>query len=192
MSCPGPGVSKALRRRTYHEPSPQYKTFDGLFRTLSPFLTLFPQPKELFLMSSTRQVTSSTDNVKLIIDALADYAKETGIDLSKNPFAAKFEQSRSPNAILQLLEEREKAFKEYRNGNRRLLNCLNPAVTVLHRFLGILSRAAGLVSRSYHLVGLLTRPRQIPFPPASVLFVGIDTLLEVRPSDIFFSFKASL
>jgi fungal STAND N-terminal Goodbye domain len=107
-------------------------------------------------MSSTGQATSSTDNVKLIIDALADYAKETGIDLSKNPFAAKFEQSSSPDAILQLLGEREKAFKEYRDGKRRLINCLNPAVTVLHRFSGILSGAAGLVSRTYHLVSLLT------------------------------------
>ncbi len=98
-------------------------------------------------MSSTGQVTS-TENVKLIIDALADYATETGIDLSKNPFAAKLEQSQSPDAILQLLEGREKAFKEYRDGNRRLINCLNPAVTVLHGFSGILGQAVGLVSRT--------------------------------------------
>jgi hypothetical protein len=97
-----------------------------------------------------------TENVKLIINALADYAKETGIDLSKNPFAAKLEQSRSPEDILQLLEEREKAFKEYREENRRLTNFLNPAVKVLHGFSGILSEAAGLVSRKCHLVGLLT------------------------------------
>jgi fungal STAND N-terminal Goodbye domain len=107
-------------------------------------------------MSSTGQATSSTDNVQLIIGALADYAKETGTDLSKNPFAAKLEQSRSPDTILQLLEGREKAFKEYRDGKRRLTNCLNPAVKVLHRFSGILSGAAGLVSRKCHLVPLLT------------------------------------
>jgi hypothetical protein len=47
-------------------------------------------------MSSTGQATSSTDNVQLIIGALADYAKETGIDLSKNPFATNLEQSNSP------------------------------------------------------------------------------------------------
>jgi hypothetical protein len=106
-------------------------------------------------MSSTGQVPSSSDNLKLISDALADYAKETGIDLSKNPFATKFEQSSSPDAILRLLEEREKAFKEYRDGKgtqRRLINCLNPAVTVLHRFSGILSGAAGLVSPTYCII----------------------------------------
>jgi fungal STAND N-terminal Goodbye domain len=109
-------------------------------------------------MSSTGQATSSTDNVQLIIGALAGYAKETGIDLSKNPLAAKFEQSRSPDAILQLLGKREKAFKEYRNGKRGLMNCLNPVVKVLYRFSGILSEASGLVSHSCHLVlvGLLT------------------------------------
>ena len=107
-------------------------------------------------MSSTGQATSSADNVKLIVDVLAHYAKETGIDLSKNPFAVKLEQSRSSDTILQLLEEREKAFKEYRDGKRRLMNCLNPAVKVLYRFSGILREAVGQVSYTCHLVGLLT------------------------------------
>ena len=99
-------------------------------------------------MSSTGQATTSlTDNIQLIINALADYARETGMDLSKNPFAAKLEQSKSPDDILHLLEEREKAFKEYRDGKRGLINCLNPAVKVLHRFSGILGEIAGLVSR---------------------------------------------
>ena len=97
-------------------------------------------------MSSTAQATSPFENIKLIIDALADYSKETDIDLSKSPFAAKLEQSMLPEDILQLLEEREKAFKEYRKGNRRLTNFLKPTVKVLHGFSGILSSVAGLVS----------------------------------------------
>ena len=108
---------------------------------------------------STGQATSSTqaDNVQLIIDALADYTKETGIDLSKNPFAAKLEQTNSPEAILQLLQEREKAFKQYRNDNRGLINCLNPAVKILHRFSGILGPAVGQVGRrTGHRVNHLT------------------------------------
>jgi hypothetical protein len=112
-------------------------------------------------MSSTGQATPSTqaDNVQLIITALADYTKETGIDLSKNPFATKLKQpeSNSPEAILQLLQEREKAFKGYRNDYRKLINCLNPPVRILHRFSGILSKAAGLVSRrTGHVVNHLT------------------------------------
>ena len=88
----------------------------------------------------------STSNVQLIVDALADYAKITGIDLSKTPFASTLEQSNSPEAILELLEGREKAFKEYRDNNRRLINCLSPAVKVLQAFSGILGDAASLVS----------------------------------------------
>jgi hypothetical protein len=91
-------------------------------------------------MSSTGQVTSSTSIVRLITSALADYAKATGIDLSNNPFVAALEQSTSPEAILQLLRGHEKAFKEYRDGNRRLINHLSLAVKALQAFSGILSQ----------------------------------------------------
>ena len=99
-------------------------------------------------MSSIRQATSSS-NFQLIVEALADYAELTGIDLTKNPFAEKIQTSNSPEAILELLQEREKAFKEYRNVNRRLISCLSPAVEVLHALSGILGEAVSLVSVTY-------------------------------------------
>ena len=102
-------------------------------------------------MSSTGRSTFSATNIQLIIDALAEYAKITGVDLSKDPFAAMLEQSNSPEAILELLQEREKAFKEYRDGNRRLISCLSPAVNVLQAFSGILGEAVSLVSRERHI-----------------------------------------
>ena len=131
-------------------------------------------------MSLTGQTTSSSSNVQLIISALADYSKETGINISQNPFATALEQSNSPEAILQLLQQREKAFKEYRDGNRGLINCLSPAVRVLQAFSGILGEAVNLVSHTFRLIDLLIRPHQVPFPPAKALFVGIDALLDVR------------
>src|ERR1700733_13480715 len=97
-------------------------------------------------MSSTGQATSSPPNFQLITNALADYADLTGIDLTKNPFAVKIERLNSPEAILELLQEREKAFKEYREGNRRLISCLSPGVEVLHTFSGIVGEAVRLVS----------------------------------------------
>ena len=100
-------------------------------------------------MSST---ALSAENVKLIIDALADYAKETGIDLSKNPFATNLEQFKSSEDILQLLEDREKAFKEHRVENRGLINCLSPIVNVFQKFSGILSKAVSLVSHNFCVV----------------------------------------
>ena len=107
-------------------------------------------------MSSTGQATSSTSNLQLIINALADYAKITGVDLSTNPFADALKQSNSPDAILQLLQGREKAFKEYREGNRRLINCLSPAVKVLQAFSGILGEGVNLVSHKCRLASRLT------------------------------------
>ena len=97
-------------------------------------------------MSSTGQSAPPTYNVQLIIDAVANYANITGIELTKNPFAAALEQSNTPEAILQLLQGREKAFIEYRDGSRRLIGCLSPAVKVLRAFSGILGEAVSLVS----------------------------------------------
>ena len=106
-------------------------------------------------MSSTVQATSSTSstsNIQLITNALVDYEKQTGIDLSENPFAAAIKQADSPGAILELLREREKAFKDYREGNHKLISCLSPAVNVIQAFSGILGEAVSLVGHTYHLV----------------------------------------
>jgi hypothetical protein len=136
----------------------------------------------------TGQASSSTYDFQLIVDAaLADYAKITGKDLSKDPFADLLEKSKTPDAILELLQEREKAFGEYRRGNRKLIKCLSPLVKVLHAFSGVLSEAADLVSVTYHPVNLLTWPRQIPFSPAKAVFTSIDVLLTVRLFNILFN-----
>ena len=96
-------------------------------------------------MSSTAQATSSASTIQSIIDALADYTRVTGIDLSNNPFATTIEHLTSHEAILELLQERENAFKEYRDRNRRLISCLRPAIKVIQAFSGILGEAASLV-----------------------------------------------
>ena len=134
-------------------------------------------------MSSTGQLTSSS-NFRLIVKALADYAKLTGIDLTKNPFAEKIELSNSPDAILELLRERQKAFKEYRDMNRRLITCLTPAVEILHALSGILGDAVSMVSDSCHPADPLMWPHQVP---AKAVFTGIDVLLAVRPLNTLFN-----
>ncbi|KAH9971640.1 hypothetical protein BJV74DRAFT_990409 [Russula compacta] len=114
-------------------------------------------------MSSVGHTASPHSNFQLIIHALSQYAQTTGIDLSQNPFAEKLQLSNSPTAILELLEEREKGFKEYRDGNRKIIACLRPAVQILHAFSDTLDEALSLV----------------PFPPAKAVFVGIDVLLAI-------------
>jgi fungal STAND N-terminal Goodbye domain len=139
-------------------------------------------------MSSTGQATSSSSNIKLIVDdALANYTKITGIDLSTNSFAALLEQSYSPEDILVLLQERQKALKTYRDRNRRLISCLSPAVTIIHAFSSILGEAISLVSVTHRPVNLLTWPRQIPFSPVKAVLTSIDVLLTVRHLNTLFN-----
>jgi hypothetical protein len=132
-------------------------------------------------MPSAGQATSSASNFQLIIDtALADYTKITGTDLSKTPFATAIQHSSSLEAILQLLYEREKSFKEYREGNR-MINCLTPSVKILQTFSDVLGEAINNANSACH-PGFL---RQITFTPANALFAGIDTLLAVRHFSMF-------
>lgn len=138
--------------------------------------------------SSTSQAASSISNIQLTTSALADYTQITGIYLPKNPFATALKRSDSPEAILQLFQEREKAFKDCGDGNRRLIRCLSPAVNMIQAFSGILGEVDSLVSHKGDLITLLNRLRQVPFPLAKALFVGIDVLLAVRPSNALYLF----
>ena len=114
-------------------------------------------------MSSTVQATSTISPISniqlitdaLIADALFNYTKITGIDLSKHSFAAAIEQVNSPGAILELLQERQKEFKDYREENARLINYLSPVVNVIQTFSGVLGRAVSLVSLTCYIVTLL-------------------------------------
>jgi len=114
--------------------------------------------------------TYSTSTIHSIIDAaLADYTKLTGTDLSKTPFATALQQSNSPDAVIQLLHEREKAFKEYRDTDRRLINCLSPAVKVLQAFSDIVGEAVSKVSHTCHPPTLLTETSSDPLPTSKRL-----------------------
>ena len=108
-------------------------------------------------MSSSAQPTTSSNVQSIINAALADYTKTTGIDLSKSPFAATLEQSKSPEDILELLQEGQKAFIASRNRRQRLISCLRPVVTIIHSFSGILGKVVSLpvVSVTFCLMNLL-------------------------------------
>jgi len=95
-------------------------------------------------MSSTP--SSSASNFQSIFDvALSDYAKQTTIDLATHPFAQSLQNSDSPERIFDLLEDKAKQFQAYRDGNRKLINCLKPVVQVLHTVSGILGEASSMV-----------------------------------------------
>jgi hypothetical protein len=95
-------------------------------------------------MSESSLTTSS--NFQLIINALADYANQTGIDLTKHPFANQIQNCDSADAIFQLMKDKVDHFNAYRDEHRKLINCLNPVVQFLCTFSGTLGTALVLVS----------------------------------------------
>ena len=97
--------------------------------------------------------TATSPNFQSILDAsLPEYFKQTGIDLATHPSARILPNCNSADAILDLLEDRAKQFQAYRDGNRKLINCLKPVVQVLHAVSGVLGEAAAMVSVPSQLV----------------------------------------
>ena len=95
-------------------------------------------------MSST--ATSSSIFQSIFDAALSDYAKQTGIDLATYPFVQTLQTCDSADRILDLLQDKANQFQAYRDGNRKLINCLKPVVQVLHTVSGVLGEAATVVS----------------------------------------------
>jgi hypothetical protein len=111
-------------------------------------------------------MSSSSPNLQLIRDALDNYAEQMKIDIKNNPFAEELKDCDSPSAVLQLLERNRDEFKEYRDKNRKFIDCLDPVVGFVHAFSEVLGEAAGLVSSEqsfrslFHLT--LSAPGSIP------------------------------
>ena len=64
--------------------------------------------------------SSSPSNFQLIVDAFDDYTKQVGIDLTKNALADALRACDSPNAVFEPLQAKAHAFKDYRDGERKL------------------------------------------------------------------------
>jgi hypothetical protein len=95
-------------------------------------------------MSSTANSSSSFQSI--FDAALSEYTKETGIDLATHPSVRSLQNCDSVDAILDLVGDKAKQFQAYRDGNRKLINCLKPVVQVLHSASSMLIEAAAFVS----------------------------------------------
>ncbi|KAH8999592.1 hypothetical protein EDB86DRAFT_2828222 [Lactarius hatsudake] len=101
---------------------------------------------------------------KPILDAaLADYTNQVGIDLATHPLADGLQSCGSPYDVLKLLEDNANKFKDFRDGNRKLLNWLSPVVQIVHTLSAVLGASIALV----------------PFEPAKAVFAGVDVLIAV-------------
>lgn len=92
-----------------------------------------------------------SSSFQLIVDAFDDYARQVGMDLTKNPLADALRACDSPNAVLELLQAKAQGFQDYRDGDRTLINWLKPVVQVVHGFSGVIGQAISLVSQTFYL-----------------------------------------
>jgi hypothetical protein len=74
----------------------------------------------------------SASNLRSIIDeASAQYKELTGHDLASHPFAAKFDNWDSVDAVLEVFQDQARKFNEVRKGNEKLMEWLRPTVQVM-------------------------------------------------------------
>ena len=109
-------------------------------------------PGSIGSMSSTSYAGSSTSSSRfkeIFESALNEYTRQTGVDLTECEFVEKLEGCSSPDDILQLFKVKARKFKEYRKGNRRLINWMSTITRVVHLLAGSLGE--GLTSVGPHI-----------------------------------------
>lgn len=124
----------------------------------SPAPILIPHPIGLYfsMSSSTTPSSSSASRFQFILDsALQDYTKQTGVDLTKYDFANQLELCGSPDEVLIVIRDKAKKFKEYRDGNRKLITWITPVVQFVHVFAVFLGEATSVVSEPHSSVQAL-------------------------------------
>lgn len=87
----------------------------------------------------------STSFQAILANALADYCEQIGVDLDKHPFSDELRGCNSPDDVLRLLEVKANTFKLYRDGNRKLIDGLNPVVQAIHALSGVIGEAVRLI-----------------------------------------------
>ena len=107
----------------------------------------FPSLRLAAPMSSSNQTASpSTDSFSSIFNAaLNEYQRLTKKSLDTHPFAAQLDTCQNPEAISILFRTQAQAFSKFREGDERLLACLDPTIHILSTFSDTLGEGIGVV-----------------------------------------------
>ncbi len=96
--------------------------------------------------STPGQTSAPSSDFKSILDAaLSEYKKKTGKQLLDHPLATEVQRCDSVDAILAVFRGQTEAFRQFRDGDQRLMKWISPAVNVLYTFSGTLSEGVALV-----------------------------------------------
>ena len=130
-------------------------------------------------------------------NALQDYTKQTGVDLTKYDFTSQFQRCGSLDEVCMLLRDKIRMFKEYRDGNRKLAAWIIPVMQFVHVFAGFLGETTSIVSRKvfkpFERLFKILIPQHPALSPGKAIFAGVDVLLAVcvsfsllpGPSDVY-------
>ena len=150
-----PAVQRTVRPRRY-TCCPQPTTYQPTRRFRSS-----PFPDPVSPMSTSNQTTDlSTTNFTAIFDAASnEYKTLTKQDLETHPFAVAFENSNSPDSVMNVFRKQAQVFKKFCKGDDKLMAWLTPIVNILFTFSGTLGEGIGLVSiQSFYDISTLRHP----------------------------------
>jgi hypothetical protein len=131
-------------------------------------------------MSSTSENSSSKFNA-LFDEALAKYKLQTGKDLRDHPLASDIDNCDTAESLLVIFQKQAKEFKEFRDGDPKLMKWLQPVVSGLYSLssstavtivVGLVSpnKVAVVMSISSTPLPYRRSPLQTPSCPLSVSF----------------------
>ncbi|KAN0141638.1 hypothetical protein V8E53_000100, partial [Lactarius tabidus] len=112
-------------------------------------------------MSTSQQASSATPNFQAILDqALKEYRKKTGKELTTHPLAEEIKGCSSPDAILSVLQGKANELNQSQSCDERLTKWLTPTVNVLNALSATLGQGVGTI-----------------LPPTQIIFAGLNILL---------------
>ncbi|KAH9047735.1 hypothetical protein EDB87DRAFT_1583372 [Lactarius vividus] len=112
-------------------------------------------------MSTSLEASSSTPNFQPIFnEALKEYKKKTGKELTTHALADEIKNCDSPEAILVVLQRKANELNQSQSSDERLTQWLTPTVNVLNALSATLGEGIGTI-----------------FPPTKIVFSGIGVLL---------------
>jgi hypothetical protein len=133
------------------------------------------------MFTSNQKTNLSTANFTAIFDAASnEYKTLTKQDLETHPFAAAFENSSSPDSIMDLFRKQAHTFDKFCKGDDKLMTWLTPIVNILFTFSETLGEGIGLVSIQSLMIYQpcniyflsLSHPQRLS-SPALVFFLGL-------------------
>jgi hypothetical protein len=98
-------------------------------------------------MSLAHSMHSSPTFQDVFNGALVEFTNQTGRDLATFPLTSELENCKSVDDVLLVLREQAKAFREFREGNKKLMKILEPTVNVIYSLSLAFSGVIGLVRR---------------------------------------------